>query len=149
MNGKTGTRPIPLINSIPYLKDYLSNEHPQPGNPNSPLICGIGKKLGRHIDPMRLNQIYDKYKTEIFPKMLESPEVLPEDKPRIRELLKKPWNPYIRRHSAITEKSRVLKEHVLRQHSGWTPGSQMHLKYLHYFGNGAKVQRIYWKHTVL
>jgi integrase/recombinase XerD len=135
VNGKTGTRPIPLINSIPYLKDYLSNEHPQPGNPNSPLICGIGKKLGRHIDPMRIYQIYDKYKTEIFPKMLESPEVLPEDKPRIRELLKKPWNPYIRRHSAITEKSRVLKEHVLRQHSGWTPGSQMHLKYLHYFGN--------------
>jgi ribosomal protein L37AE/L43A len=28
-----------------------------------------------------------------------------------------------------------LKEHVLRQHAGWTPGSQMHLKYLHYFGN--------------
>jgi integrase/recombinase XerD len=50
-------------------------------------------------------------------------------------LLKKPWNPYIRRHSALTEKSMILKEHVLRQHSGWTPGSQMHLKYLHYFGN--------------
>jgi hypothetical protein len=29
----------------------------------------------------------------------------------------------------------ILKEHVLRQHAGWTPGSQMHLKYLHYFGN--------------
>ena len=28
-----------------------------------------------------------------------------------------------------------MKEHVLRQHAGWTPGSQMHLKYLHYFGN--------------
>jgi hypothetical protein len=67
--------------------------------------------------------------------MLESPDVLPEDKPLINELLKKRWNPHIRRHSAITEKSRVLKEHVLRQHCGWTPGSQMHLKYLHYFGN--------------
>jgi integrase/recombinase XerD len=135
VSGKTGTRPIPLINSIPYLKDYLSNEHPQPGNPNSPLICGIGKKLGRHIDPMRIYQIYDKYKTEIFPKMLESPEVLPEDRPKIKELLKKPWNPYVRRHSALTEKSTILKEHVLRQHAGWTPGSQMHLKYLHYYGN--------------
>jgi hypothetical protein len=29
----------------------------------------------------------------------------------------------------------MLKEHVLRQHAGWSPGSQMHLKYLHYFGN--------------
>ena len=28
-----------------------------------------------------------------------------------------------------------MNEHVLRQHAGWTPGSQMNLKYLHYFGN--------------
>jgi predicted nucleic acid-binding Zn ribbon protein len=49
--------------------------------------------------------------------------------------LKKPWNPYIRRHSALTEKSAILKEHVLRQHAGWAGSSQMHLKYLHYFGN--------------
>jgi integrase/recombinase XerD len=60
---------------------------------------------------------------------------LPEDKPRIAELLKKPWNPYIRRHSALTEKSMMLKESVLRQHAGWKPDSDMHLKYLHYFGN--------------
>ena len=49
--------------------------------------------------------------------------------------MKKPWNPYIRRHSALTEKSSFLKEHILRQHAGWSPRSQMHLKYLHYFGN--------------
>jgi hypothetical protein len=61
--------------------------------------------------------------------------VLPEDKQKIRELLKKPWNPYIRRHSSLTEKSTILKDHTLRQFAGWTPGSNMHLKYLHYFGN--------------
>jgi hypothetical protein len=99
------------------------------------LICGTGRGLGRHIKANRVYKIYDQYKKQIFPKLLESPNVLPEDKQKIRELLKKPWNPYIRRHSAITEKSRILKEHVLRQHCGWTPGSQMHLKYLHYFGN--------------
>jgi predicted nucleic acid-binding Zn ribbon protein len=49
--------------------------------------------------------------------------------------LKKPWNPYIRRHSALTEKSAILKEHHLRQFAGWSAGSNMHLKYLHYFGN--------------
>jgi integrase/recombinase XerD len=135
VNGKTGSRPIPLINSIPYLKDYLDHEHPQPGNPNSPLICGTGRGLGRHIRPARIYNIYSEYKEQIFPKLIESPNVLPEDKQKIRELLKKPWNPYIRRHSALTEKSTILKEHVLRQHAGWTPGSQMHLKYLHYFGN--------------
>jgi integrase len=135
VNGKTGSRPIPLIDSIPYLKDYLDHEHPQPGNPNSPLICGTGRGLGRHIGAMRVYIIYQEYKKQIFPKLLESPNVLPEDKQKIRELLKKPWNPYIRRHSALTEKSTILKEHVLRQHAGWSGSSQMHLKYLHYFGN--------------
>jgi integrase/recombinase XerD len=28
-----------------------------------------------------------------------------------------------------------LKEHVLRQHAGWSGSSQMHLKYLHCFGS--------------
>jgi hypothetical protein len=82
-----------------------------------------------------MGNIYQEYKKKTFPKLLESPNVLPEDKPRIRELLKKPWNLYIRRHSALTEKSTILKEHVLRQHAGWSGSSQMHLKYLHYFGN--------------
>ena len=35
----------------------------------------------------------------------------------------------------MTEKSTILKEHTLRQFAGWSPGSNMHLKYLHYFGN--------------
>jgi integrase len=135
VNGKTGSRPIPLIDSIPYLKDYLDHEHPQPGNPNAPLICGTGKGLGRHISTHRIATIYGEYKKHTFPKLLESPNVLPEDRPKIEELLKKPWNPYIRRHSALTEKSTILKEHVLRQHAGWSGSSQMHLKYLHYFGN--------------
>jgi integrase/recombinase XerD len=135
VNGKTGTRPIPLINSIPYVKDYLDHEHPQPRNPTAPVICGVGKSLGRNIRSISLAKIYIKYKREIFPKLLESPNVLPEDKQKTRELLKKPWNPYIRRHSALTEKSTILKEHVLRQHADWSGSSQMHLKYLHYFGN--------------
>src|SRR5215217_8063397 len=59
VNGKTGNRPIPIINSIPYLKDYLDNEHPMPNNPNAPLICGTGKGLGRHILVTRMYSIYD------------------------------------------------------------------------------------------
>ena len=129
VNGKTGTRPIPLINSIPYLKDYLDHEHLQP----TVLLSVV--QVGRQSFPRRIGKIYREYKKMIFPKLLESPNVIPEDKKKIQELLKKPWNPYIRRHSALTEKSTILKEHVLRQHAGWTQGSQMHLKYLHYFGN--------------
>ena len=69
--------------------------------------------------------IYRRYKFEYFTKLLEDPTVLPEDKQKIKDMLKKPWNPYIRRHSALTEKSRILKEHILRQHAGWTSNSQM------------------------
>jgi hypothetical protein len=82
-----------------------------------------------------INRVYAKYKEKFFPKLLDDLAVLPEDKVKIRELLKKPWNPYIRRHSALTEKSQILKENVLRQYAGWSMGSNMHLKYLHYFGN--------------
>jgi integrase len=131
VNGKTGTRPIPIIDSIPYLKDYLDHEHPQPGNPNAPLICGTGKGLGRHISPLRIYSIYNDFKRYVFPKLLESPAALPEDKLRIKELLKKPWNPYIRRHSALTEKARILKEPILKIHAGWSQSSTMHLKYEH------------------
>ena len=134
LNGKTGSRNIPLISSIPYLKDWIG-QHPQSGNPNSSLICGLGKKLGRQLTTPTLYLIYKNYKEKVFPKLSDNPSVQPEDKQKIRELLKKPWNPYIRRHSALTEKSTILKEHVLRQHAGWSGRSQMHLKYLHYFGN--------------
>ena len=93
------------------------------------------KRLGRPIGVITLFQIYDRYKKVIFPQFLQDSNVTEEDKLGIKELLKKPWNPYIRRHSALTEKSSFLKEHILRQHAGWSPRSQMHLKYLHYFGN--------------
>ena len=32
----------------------------------------------------------------------------------------------------LTEKSKILKEHTLRQFAGWTTGSNMPQKYLHY-----------------
>jgi integrase len=79
VNGKTGSRPIILIDSIPYLKDYLDHEHPQPTNPNAPLICGTGRSLGRHIKANRVYKIYDEYKKQIFDIILESANVLPED----------------------------------------------------------------------
>jgi hypothetical protein len=108
----------------------------QRANPNAILIPSRDRdNYGRKMTIVGLYNIYKKYKMEFFPKLLQDPNILPEEKMRIKELLKKPWNPYIRRHSALTEKSTILKEHVLRQHAGWSGNSQMHLKYVHYFGN--------------
>lgn len=46
--------------------------------------------------------------------------------------MKKPWNPYIRRHSGLTEKSKKIPG-LLTQYAGWTNDSKMPAKYLHYF----------------
>jgi integrase len=135
VNGKTGSRHIPLIDSLPYIKDFLDHEHPQPNTPGGIFLCGNGKSLGRMLGISSIEGIYRHYKSELFPRLLKDLNVPPEDKHKINELLKKPWNPYIRRHSALTEKSTILKEHTLRQYAGWSPRSQMHLKYLHYYGN--------------
>lgn len=138
VNGKTGTRNLPLIDSIPYIKDYLTNEHPLSGNPNSPFICGEGKSLGRSISEVGLYHVYARYKKIVFPKLLENPNVPPEDKQKIKALLRKPWNPYVvGRHATLTQKSRVLKEATLRVFAGWTPDSDMPKRYTHLFGNAA------------
>jgi integrase/recombinase XerD len=136
VNGKTGTRHIPLIDSIPYVKDWISR-HPQSGNPNSILLCGFGRSLNRQIQVRSLHRIYETYRDGFFAKLLESPNVTPEDKGKIRELLNKPWNPYIRRHSSLTQKSKILKEATLRQFAGWTANSNMPQIYTHYYGNEA------------
>jgi integrase len=132
VNGKTGSRPIPLIQSIPYIKEWLSN-HPSRNNPKSP-----GLRRGNKANPIMvtgIEQIYKYYKKEFFPKLLEDPTVSNEEKEKIKNLLQKPFNPYIRRHSALTEKSTKLKSNILNQHAGWSMNSNMAQKYLHYFGN--------------
>jgi integrase len=139
VNGKTGSRIIPLFNSIPYIKDWLNN-HPQPENSNALLIPSLNRaSFGQKLSASALNGIYRNYKTKILPHLLNDENVPVEDKNKIREILKKPWNPYIRRHTGITEKSKMrhINEHQLRQHAGWSPRSQMHLKYIHHFNNEA------------
>ncbi len=98
VNGKTGTRHIPLIQSIPYIKEWLSN-HPSRNNPNSPLFVGLGRRsMGRRLSVIGLYLVYKYYKESFFPKLLEDPTVPNEDKEKIRNLLTKKFNPYVRRH---------------------------------------------------
>jgi integrase len=42
LNGKTGSRHIPLIQSIPYIKDWLSN-HPSRNTVKSPIFVSLDK----------------------------------------------------------------------------------------------------------
>ncbi len=52
-------------------------------------------------------------KKVVFAKLLQDPLVPEEDKRKIWDLLKKPWNPYIRRHTTVTEIPKLLKDSVL------------------------------------
>lgn len=83
VNGKTGSRSIPLIDSIPYVKDYINHEHPQSANPNAIFLCGNRKSLGRVVGISSLSRIYGKYMRELFPKFLSNPNVPVEDKHKI------------------------------------------------------------------
>jgi integrase len=66
VNGKTGSRPLVLIDSIPYLKDYLDHEHPQPGNPNAILLSGNKKSFGRAIGIMAVELVYGVIQKGVF-----------------------------------------------------------------------------------
>jgi integrase/recombinase XerD len=138
VNGKTGTRNVRLNNSYPRLKEWLSNNgHPYPANPNAPLFCGVGKKnTGRKLAAHTIQNAYATYKKVHFPKLLQDPTIPEEDKRKIRDLLKKPWNPYVRRHTAATEISKSLKDSVLiDQYLGWSHSGNTRQKYQHYYAD--------------
>ena len=137
INGKSGTRHVRLNNSYPRLKDWLTNGHPFPSVPTTALFCGVGKKnVGRRLSDHAINTMYDRYKKIHFPKLLQDSTVPEEDKRKIRDLLRKPWNPYIRRHSAATEISKALKDSVLiDQYMGWSHAGNTRQKYQHYYND--------------
>lgn len=74
------------------------------------------------------------YRKRYFSKLLNDDSIHEVDKSFIRNMLTKPWNLYVFRHSALTEKSQILKEAVLRDHAGWSYSSRMPQVYIHYFG---------------
>ena len=89
------------------------------------------KKLETHS----LNVLYSNLKYNLFPRLLEDPSIPHADKLKLKELLRKPINPYLRRHIGITEKARQIPEHSLRLYSGWTKTSKMPEVYTHELGD--------------
>ncbi|MEO9294053.1 MAG: zinc ribbon domain-containing protein [Nitrososphaera sp.] len=88
----------------------------------------------RPITVKTLGSLYGRLKREYFPHLLERADVPPEDKEIIRGMLQKPWNPYIRRHTSLTEKAKILNEYTMRLHAGWSKKSDMVKVYTHELG---------------
>ncbi|MGA9151362.1 MAG: hypothetical protein WBZ36_12355 [Candidatus Nitrosopolaris sp.] len=132
VNGKTGERALPLIDSIPYVTQWISL-HPQGSNREAILLPNM--RTGKEIRENSMLKIYTMTYREYFTSLLSSKDVPEEDKKKISDLLKKRWNPYVHRHSAITEKSGIISsDQKLKQYAGWTPRSNMHYKYVHFNG---------------
>jgi site-specific recombinase XerD len=112
--GKTGMRRVPLIDSTPYLAEWMEN-HPFKDDPNAFLWVGIGT-VGRGE--------YLKY--HALRKMLA--QVAGKAK------IKKKANPHNLRHSRATYLANHLTEAQMNQYLGWVRGSDMPATYVHLSG---------------
>ena len=66
VNGKTGSRSLVLIDSIPYVKEWIS-QHPQRNDGEAILLCSV-KRRGR-ISTHTLDNIFSDYQTKYFPQI--------------------------------------------------------------------------------
>jgi integrase len=134
VNGKTGQRSLPLIYSVPYITHWIS-EHPRRDDREAFLLHN-SQNPGKVVQVGTMHKAYIRYK-KYFTKLLSS-NIPEDDKKIIKNLLKKRWNPYVHRHSAITEKSGILSsDSKLRQYAGWSVSSTMIRRYQHFSGGEA------------
>ncbi|MGE5634259.1 MAG: hypothetical protein ACM3VV_03435, partial [Deltaproteobacteria bacterium] len=125
---KTGTGPILLTTSFPYVRDWL-NEHPYKNEPNSRLICNLIN--GSPITPDNIDKVMKQLRERII-RLLENGEITKiEEKEKLEYLLKtKKWNPYCIRHSAITSDSDYLPEYALKKKVRWSMNSRQGTRYI-------------------
>ena len=116
--GKTGERTLPLINSAPYLREWLL-VHPSPNDPNAPLFC----KVGRDGRIERLSEYSINGSLRYVVK---------------KAGLKKKVHPHMLRHTRITELASKMTEQELKIFAGWTPDSGMASVYVHLSGRDAE-----------
>ena len=125
---KTGTGPILLTTSFPYVRDWL-NEHPFKNEPNSRLICNLIN--GAPITADNIDKVMKQLRERII-RLLANGEINNKDeREKIEYLLKtKKWNPYCIRHSAITADSDYLPEYALKKKVRWSMNSRQGSRYI-------------------
>ena len=125
---KTGTGPVLLTCSFPYVRDWL-NEHPFRNESNARLICNL--LTGGPIKPDSLCTVMKQLKNRIL-RLLESGSITDDNEHQKLELLikTKKWNPYCIRHSAITSDSDFLPEYALKKKVRWSMNSKQGARYI-------------------
>lgn len=111
--GKTTSRKLPIIYSLPHVLNWL-NSHPDRDNPEAPLFINLGAWLGRPFGEDGLKRLL---------KILGN-----------RAGIKKKIYPHLFRHSRMTELAKELTEQELKKFAGWSPNSRMASVYIHLSG---------------
>jgi integrase/recombinase XerD len=124
---KTGTGPILLTTSFPYVRDWL-NEHPFQNELNARLICNLHN--GAPIKPEALHTVMNQLKKRIL-RLIETDEIKDEEKEKMLSIISnKKFNPYCIRHSAITADSDYLPEYALKKKVRWSMNSKQGSRYI-------------------
>jgi len=110
---KTGSGPVLLTCSFPYVRDWL-NEHPFRNQPDTRSICNL--MTGAPVKPEALWTMMKCLRARIV-QLLESGSIIDvKEQQKLDYLLvTKRWNPYCIRHSAITSDSDHLPDYALKK----------------------------------
>jgi ribosomal protein L40E len=112
--GKTGSRRIRIVSSVPYLLTWLNN-HPLKNDDKAPLWVNVGAINNRkHMKYGTIRTALEK----IFKKAK----------------IRKKFNPHIFRHSRATFLANFLTEAQLKVYFGWVQGSDIAGTYVHLSG---------------
>jgi integrase/recombinase XerD len=125
---KTGSGPILLTCSFPYVRDLL-NIHPYRNQPEARLICNLLN--GAPITADHLCAIFKQLKKHIAD-LIESGTICDtKEVERLQLLLRtKKWNPYCLRHSSLTSDSDYLPEYALKKKARWSMNSRQGARYI-------------------
>lgn len=125
---KTGSGPILLTCSFPYVRDWL-NEHPFRNNPEARIICNL--LTGAPVNPEAMWTMMKQLKKRILRMLQEGAIEDPAEREKLEYLIKtKKWNPYCLRHSAITADSDFLPEYALKKKVRWSMNSKQGSRYI-------------------
>jgi hypothetical protein len=125
---KTGSGPILLTCSFPYVRDWL-NEHPFRNQPDSRLICNL--MTGSPIKAEPLWTMMKCLKDRIIRLIDKGGITDTEELQRLNHfLMTKKWNLYCIRHSAITSDSDYLPDYGLKKKARWSMNSKQPSRYI-------------------
>ncbi len=119
VNGKTGARKVLIINSVPYLQEWI-NSHPDNRNPEAFLWCNTKSRL---LTYHRISAILKTAAKDAK--------------------IRKKVHPHLLRHSRATKLAGIMSDSQLKHHFGWTQSSKMTGIYVHM--NGKDVDNVIFR----